>query len=419
MEELEKAIIVGVNINDEDFENSMQELKELAYACNIEVIDKITQNLDVINNALYVGTGKVDEIKESINRLDVDLVIFNDELSPSQLRNLQKSLDIPILDRTSLILEIFAKRAKSKEAKMQVEVARLKYMLPRLVGLHSNLGRQGGGAGISNKGSGEKKIELDKRKIEDEITRLNKELKEIEKERKIRRRQRENSGIPLVSLAGYTNAGKSTLMNAFIDKYVEDKKKKVLEKDMLFATLDTFVRKITLEDNKTFLLSDTVGFISKLPHNLVKAFRSTLEEIIEADLIIQVIDYSDKNYKKHIEVTNNTLKEIGVTDIPVIYVFNKSDLVLDKIPVIEGNNIYMSALRKEGLNELVKLIKSKVMNEYILTKFLIPYDKGSIISYLKENSTILNIEYSEEGTIIELECKESDYNKYKEYIIKA
>ena len=419
MEELQKAIIVGVNINDEDFENSMQELKELAYACSIEVIDKITQNLDVVNNALYVGTGKVDEIKESINRLDVDLVIFNDELSPSQLRNLQKSLDIPILDRTSLILEIFAKRAKSKEAKMQVEVARLKYMLPRLVGLHSNLGRQGGGAGISNKGSGEKKIELDKRKIEDEITRLNKELKEIEKERKIRRRQRENSGIPLVSLAGYTNAGKSTLMNAFIDRYVEDKSKKVLEKDMLFATLDTFVRKITLEDNKTFLLSDTVGFISKLPHNLIKAFRSTLEEIIEADLIIQVIDYSDKNYKKHIEVTNNTLKEIGVTDIPVVYVFNKSDLVLDKIPVVEENYIYMSALRKEGLNELVKLIKSKVMNEYILTKFLIPYDKGSIISYLKENSTILNIEYSEKGTIIELECKESDYNKYKEYIIKA
>ena len=192
---------------------------------------------------------------------------------------------------------------------------------------------------------------------------------------------------------------------------------KVMTMLLICEALDS--GKITLEDNKTFLLSDTVGFISKLPHNLVKAFRSTLEEIIEADLIIQVIDYSDKNYKKHIEVTNNTLKEIGVTDIPVIYVFNKSDLVLDKIPVIEENNIYMSALRKEGLNELVKLIKSKVMNEYILTKFLIPYDKGSIISYLKENSTILNIEYSEEGTIIELECKESDYNKYKEYIIKA
>lgn len=419
MEDKEKAIIVGVNINDDDFENSMVELKELAYACNIEVLGKITQNLDVINNALYVGTGKVDEIKELAIELGATLVIFNDELTPSQLRNLQKIIDLPILDRTSLILEIFAIRAKSKEAKLQVEIAKLKYMLPRLVGLHSSLGRQGGGSSLSNKGSGEKKLELDRRRIEDEISRLNKELKEIEKERKIRRRQRENSGIPLVSLAGYTNAGKSTLMNAFIDKYVEDKSKKVEEKDMLFATLDTFVRKITLEDNKTFLLSDTVGFISKLPHNLIKAFRSTLEEIVESDLIIQVVDYSDENYIKHIEVTNETLKQIGVVDIPIIYVFNKSDLVTSKIPFVQDDKIYMSALRKVGIEELVKMIKEKVMNKYILTKFLIPYNEGAIITYLKDNATILNIDYDENGTIIELECKESDYNKYNKYIIKA
>jgi len=418
MEEREKAIIVGVNIDDENFGNSMIELKELALACDIEVLDKITQNLDVPINSLYVGTGKAEEIKEKVQELDADLVIFNDELSPSQLKNLQKVLGTPILDRTSLILEIFARRAKTKEAKLQVEVAKLKYMLPRLVGLHSSLGRQGGGSGLSNKGSGEKKLELDRRKIEDEIAKLNKELKEIEKERKVRRKLRENSGIPLVSLAGYTNAGKSTLMNAFIDVYLKDEEKKVEEKNMLFATLDTSVRKITLEDNKSFLLSDTVGFISKLPHNLVKAFRSTLEEIVEADLIIHVVDYADENYMEHMKVTKNTLEEIGAADIPVIYVYNKSDLIIGKIPVVEDDKIYMSAYRKSGIKELTDMIKSKVMNEYVKAKFLIPYDKGSIISYLKDNSTILNIDYNEEGTIVETECKEKDYNKYIEYLMK-
>jgi GTP-binding protein HflX len=418
MEEKQKAIIVGVNINDENFENSMIELKELTIACDIDVIYMITQNLNEVSTSLYVGTGKAEEIKSKVKELDANLVIFNDELSSSQLRNLGKILDVDLLDRTSLILEIFARRAKSKEAKLQVKVAKLKYMLPRLVGLHNSLGRQGGGSSLSNKGSGEKKIELDRRKIEDEITRLNKELKEIEKERDIQRRKRKNSGIPLVSLAGYTNAGKSTLMNAFIDKYTNDDDKKVEEKNMLFATLDTSVRKITLSDNKTFLLSDTVGFISKLPHNLVKAFRSTLEEIVKADLIIQVIDYSDKNYKRQIEVTNSTLKDIGAADIPIIYVYNKSDLVLDSIPMIQDDNIYISALKRQGIDELVKMIKSKVMSDYILTKFLIPYNEGSILSYLKSNSTILSLDYNEKGTIIEVECKECDYNKYIEYVFE-
>lgn len=417
MEEKEKAILVGVNINDDDFENSMTELKELAYACDIDVVGKITQNLNEVNRALYVGTGKVQEIKELANDLDADVIIFNDELLPSQLRNLQKELNIPILDRTSLILEIFARRARSKEAKLQVEVARLKYMLPRLVGLHSSLGRQGGGSGISNKGTGEKKLELDRRKIEDEITRLNRELKQIELDRSIRRRKREDSKIPLVSLAGYTNAGKSTLMNAFIDKYIQDETKKVEEKDMLFATLDTSVRNITLEDNKQFLLSDTVGFISKLPHNLVKAFRSTLEEIIYSDLIIHVIDFSDKNYLKHIEVTDKTLKELGLLDTPIIYVYNKSDLVDMKIPQIKENEIYMSASNGIGLEELTNMIKQYVMNDYMKAKFLIPFNDGSIITYLKNNSTVLNIGYNDKGTIIEVECKNSDYNKYKEYLI--
>ena len=415
MEEKEKVLIVGVNINNDDFESSMIELKELALACEFEVVGKVIQNLNEINRALYVGTGKVEEIKEYANNLNVDIVIFNDELLPSQLRNLQKYLNIPILDRTSLILEIFARRAKTTEAKIQVEIAKLKYMLPRLVGLHSSLGRQGGGSRISNKGTGEKKLELDRRKIENEINNLNKELKEIELERSIRRRKRENSKLPLVSLAGYTNAGKSTLMNSFLDKYSGSENKKVEEKDMLFATLDTSVRKITLEDNKTFLLSDTVGFISKLPHNLVKAFRSTLEEIIHSDLILHVVDYSDKDYLKHIEVTNNTLKQIGAVNIPIIYVFNKCDLMDVKIPQIKDDYVYISASKKIGIEELVEVIKEKVMNDYVKTKLLIPYNEGSIITYFKNNATIYSINHNENGTIIEVECNINDYNKYKKY----
>lgn len=415
MEEKEKAILVGVNINDKDFDNSMIELKELAKACEIDVVYSITQNLNEINRTFYVGTGKIDEIKEKVYEEKADLVIFNDELLPSQLKNLQSRLNIPILDRTSLILEIFARRAKTKEAKIQVEIAKLKYMLPRLVGLHSSLGRQGGGSGLSNKGSGEKKLELDRRKIEEEITTLSKELKQIELERSIRRRKRENSKMPLVALAGYTNAGKSTLMNALLEKYGADDTKKVEEKDMLFATLDTSVRKITLEDNKQFLLSDTVGFISKLPHNLIRAFRSTLEEIVYSDLILQVVDYSDPNYKNHIEVTNNALSQIGAENTPIVYVYNKCDLVNIKIPKIEENCVYISAGKKIGLDELIELIKKNVMSNYVKTKLFIPFSDSDVITYFKNNATIHDISYNEEGTIIEVECKTSDYNKYKKY----
>ena len=309
MEEIEKALLVAVNVNNQKyFLNSVEELRNLTYACNMDVLDVVVQNLENVNNATYIGTGKVKEIKEQAKDLKADLIIFNNELSPSQLRNLQKDLSLPILDRTGLILQIFSKRAQTKEAKLQVEVAKLQYMLPRLVGLHSSLGRQGSGAGLSNKGSGEKKLELDRRRIEDKITELNKELKNIESERDVQRKQRKKKGIPLVSLAGYTNAGKSTLMNALVDIYKNDESKKVEEKNMLFATLDTSVRNITLPDKKEFLLSDTVGFISELPHSLVKAFRSTLEEIKQADLILEVVDFADENYKQHIEVTNKTLK---------------------------------------------------------------------------------------------------------------
>lgn len=416
MEEIEKALLVAVNVNNQKyFLNSVEELRNLTYACNMDVLDVAIQNLESVNNATYIGTGKVKEIKEQAKYLKADLIIFNNELSPSQLRNLQKELSLPILDRTGLILQIFSKRAQTKEAKLQVEVAKLQYMLPRLVGLHSSLGRQGSGAGLSNKGSGEKKLELDRRRIEDKITELNKELKNIENERDVQRKQRKKKGIPLVSLAGYTNAGKSTLMNALVDIYKNDESKKVEEKNMLFATLDTSVRNITLPDKKEFLLSDTVGFISELPHSLVKAFRSTLEEIKQADLILEVVDFADENYKQHIEVTNKTLKELGADKIPLVYVYNKSDLVLEKLPKIEENAIYMSASNKIGIEELINIIKSRIFSNFIKTKLLIPYNRSDIVAYFNSNSNVVRTEYINEGTLLFVECKIEDYNRYKEF----
>lgn len=416
MEEIEKALLVAVNVNNQKyFLNSVEELRNLTYACNMDVLDVVVQNLENVNNATYIGTGKVKEIKEQAKDLKADLIIFNNELSPSQLRNLQKDLSLPILDRTGLILQIFSKRAQTKEAKLQVEVAKLQYMLPRLVGLHSSLGRQGSGAGLSNKGSGEKKLELDRRRIEDKITELNKELKNIENERDVQRKQRKKKGIPLVSLAGYTNAGKSTLMNTLVDIYKNDESKKVEEKNMLFATLDTSVRNITLPDKKEFLLSDTVGFISELPHSLVKAFRSTLEEIKQADLILEVVDFADENYKQHIEVTNKTLKELGADKIPLVYVYNKSDLVLEKLPKIEENAIYMSASNKIGIEELINIIKSKIFSNFIKTKLLIPYNRSDIVAYFNSNSNVVRTEYINEGTLLFVECKIEDYNRYKEF----
>ena len=419
MEEKERALLVGVNINDDEyFFKEVNELRELAKACNMEPVELVVQNLSCINSAFYVGVGKLDEIKDKIKELDIDIVIFNNELTPSQLKNIEQKLDIAVLDKTALILEIFNIRAKTKEAKLQVEVARLKYMLPRLVGLHKALGRQGGGSGLSNKGSGEKKIELDRRIIEARISKLNKELEQISKTRETQSKQREKSSIPLVSMVGYTNAGKSTLLNDFVELSGEDEDKKVFEEDMLFATLETSVRKIKLKDNKEFLLSDTVGFIKSLPHELIKAFRSTLEEVKHADLLLHVIDFSDDDYEENIRVTENTLKIIGAQDIPVIYVYNKSELKKEKFPVVSDNSIYISAKNKIGIYELLELINKTIFKEYKSCCMLIPYDKGNILSFFNEMYNIKNTDYLEEGTKIEFDCSLKDYDKYKEYLIE-
>lgn len=415
----EKALLVGVNVDyQQNFSKLMDELENLALACNIEVVGRQTQNLIEINKPLYLGKGKAEEIAVIAKELNVDVVIFNNELSHTQLRNLQKIIDCPILDRTSLILDIFSRRARTKEAKLQVEVARLEYMLPRLVGLHSSLGRQGGGAGLSNKGSGEKKLELDRRRIEDKLTDLKRELEELAKDREIQRKKREESDIPLVSLVGYTNAGKSSLMNYMIDRFVKDDDKKVLEEDMLFATLETSVRKIELEDNRKFLLSDTVGFISELPHDLVKAFRSTLEEIKNADLLLQVVDYSDPDFYNQMQVTKETLEKIGASDIPVIYVYNKSELMLDKLPLVDENEIYLSIKEEKGMDELLDMVIDKIFSSYKRCKMLIPFSDGSVVSYLNEHATVMETDYNEQGTILTVECRPAQYEKYKEYVIE-
>ena len=419
MEQKDKALLVGVNIGGQrNFNQLIEELESLAIACNIEVVGRETQNLDIVNKPFYLGKGKLEEIKEIVVSQDIDIVIFNNELSHTQLRNLQRILDCPILDRTSLILEIFSTRAKTREAKLQIEVAKLQYMLPRLVGLHESLGRQGGGSGLSNKGSGEKKLELDRRRIESKLTELKKELEELSMDRNIQRKQREESEIPLVSLVGYTNAGKSSFMNYMVDKFIKDDEKRVLEKDMLFATLETSVRKIELNDNRKLLLSDTVGFISELPHDLVKAFRSTLEEIKNADLLVEVIDYSNPNFAEHMAVTKETLEKLGASDIPIIHVFNKSELMLDKLPLVDENEIYLSIKEEKGLDELIDMIIDRIYKNYKLCKMLIPFDKGQIVNFLNENENVLNTEYTENGTLLEIECRDATYNKYEEYKVE-
>ena len=437
---MEKAFLVGVNLNDgEDYLLSLEELDALAQACDMEVVGIAEQTLPEVHKAYYIGTGKVDEVKEMAMDCGADVIIFDNSLSPMQLRNLQERLEKPVLDRSTLILDIFAGRARSREAKLQVEVARLQYMLPRLVGLHAALSRQGGGTGsLSNKGAGEKKLELDRRALERRLTQLRRELKEVGEERQTQRKRRAGSGMPRVALVGYTNAGKSTLLNAMLDLYGSDEtdveEKKVMEKDMLFATLDTTVRKIAPDNHHAFLLSDTVGFIHKLPHNLVEAFHSTLEEAKEASLLLQVVDYSDPHYKEQIAVTNQTLWELGADGIPMIYVYNKADLVSpDKIPGMAGaepeqvtaalpqvteNSIYLSAKERIGMEELIGLIEKKLAGGYLECTLLIPYTDGRVVSYLNENGVVSRTEYLEEGVKMWVNCRMEDYYFYQKYHVE-
>ncbi|PIC99713.1 GTPase HflX [Sporosarcina sp. P29] len=418
---IEKAVVVGVHEQkDLHFEYAMEELKNLAEAINVEVIGEVTQNLERKNPSTYIGKGKIGEIREVYEETGANLLIFNDELSPSQLRNLERDLECKIIDRTMLILDIFARRARNREAQMQVELAQLQYTLPRLVGLRASLSRQGGGTGggLQNKGAGETKLELDRRKIEDQIAKLRRELEHVSDQRETQRKQRVRSGIPVVSIVGYTNAGKSTLMNRLLQYTDVDESKEVSEKDMLFATLETAVRKIKLQDKKEFILTDTVGFVSKLPHHLVQAFRSTLEEAKNADLLLHVVDVSDEEHGHMMDVTNETLGDIGVKSIPTINIYNKSDLTEIAYPRTKDQSIWMSAGENKGIPELLTLIQQNLFRQYVTCKIMIPYDRGEIVAHLNENASIKDTAYEEEGTLMTVEMPESECERLQEFIMK-
>ncbi len=417
----ESAIVVGVEEqNDDHFEYEMEELENLADAVGVNIIGRVVQKLERKHPTSYIGKGKIEEVRRAAEETGANLIIFNDELSPSQLRNLERDIEVKIIDRTMLILDIFARRARTREARMQVELAELQYTLPRLVGLRASLSRQGGGTGggFQNKGAGETKLELDRRKIEEQISKLRRELETMKQHRSLQRKQRVKSGTPVVSIVGYTNAGKSTLMNRLLSMSEGDQAKTVYEQDMLFATLDTSVRNVTLPDHKSFILTDTVGFVSKLPHHLVKAFRSTLEEAREADLLLHTVDVSNAEYRHMIDVTNETLEAVGVEDVPVIYVYNKADLAEGiRYPRVQDDQVWLSAKTGEGVSELAEMIEEKVYEHYTTCKVLLPFERGDLVAYLNEHAHVKETDYEEEGTLLTVDLSERDRKKVESYII--
>ena len=418
---MEKALIVGVELNTSEYsiDYSLDELENLANSLDIMVVDRITQKLSSINARFYIGSGKVEEIKNYITACDIDTVIFDDELSPSQIRNLEKELNVKVIDRTLLILDIFAKRASTTEAILEVRLAKLKYMLPRLVGLNNYMSRQGGSAGVASKGSGEKQIELDRRKIAAEIIQIEEKLKKIKQDRTLQREKRQKTNIPIVSLVGYTNAGKSTTFNTILRHSKIKNEKAVMEKDMLFATLGTSVRNIKLPNNQEILLIDTVGFVSKLPTSLVNSFRSTLEEIINSSLIIHVVDISSPYYYNQIKVTKDVLKEIGVCDIKEIFVLNKFDKC-DEVPLfIEGESILYSNKTGYNVNELITKIQDELLDHSnTLLSLSIPLTDGKAISILEAQGIIKAKIYMQEEIYYQAYIPNTLISSIKKYIVE-
>ena len=414
----EKAILVG-----SDTKESLEELRDLTEACDIPVLKTVFQSRNKVDAAYFIGRGKVLEIAAMRQVERANVIIFDDELSGSQVRNLEAALGAKVIDRTTLILEIFATRAKSKEAKIQVELAQLKYRLSRLQGLGTILSRTGGG--IGTRGPGEKKLETDRRHIMETVYDLKDELKKIKKTRDVQREKRNKENIPKVSLVGYTNAGKSTLRNVLCDIAAnkENKiKEKVFEANMLFATLDTTTRALTLSKKGVITLTDTVGFVRKLPHDLVEAFKSTLEEVIFSDLLCHVIDSSSDASVEQYEAVNEVLKELGVINKETILVLNKIDQATEeqiaKIKEAIGDNevIEISAREKINLDELLNLVEEKLPYNYRKVEYLIPYEKGDIQSFLHRNARILEEEYKDDGTYMVAEVDDEVFNKTKEYV---
>ena len=411
---IERVITVGTDIGayPNSLETSMKELDELCYADGAEVIGQMTQNLEKFNPKYLIGKGKVKEIKEMAENLEADAIVFNDELTGIQLRNLEDTIKKKVVDRTNLILDIFALRASTYEGKLQVELAQLEYQLPRLLGI-KGWSRTGGG--IGTRGPGEQIIETDRRRLLREIDKIKEKLNKAKKTRDTTRSKRMNSKIPTVSLVGYTNAGKSTILN----RIKEDDSKEVFVKDMLFATLDPNSRKARLLSGREFIISDTVGFVSKLPTKLIEAFKSTFEEIKYSDLIVHVIDASSKDLEIAYDTTMNILQEIGIKDKKILTVFNKSDKIdlnSTTIPLkIKSQKIYISAKNDPDMNKLLKAIEENLPEQYIYTKLNFPYDDTDILYKLIERFDLKPI-YKENFIEIELSLSKKEYNKLKRYV---
>lgn len=415
-----RAFLAGVNVNEPNFEYYMTELNELAQANNFEVVGQASQNAESIVAGTYFGKGKVNEIKHLAQGLGAKILIINDELTPTQIRNLESMTKLKVLDRTELILEIFSNRAKTRQAKLQVQLARLQYELPRLHPSENNLDQQrgsgGNNGGFANRGAGETKLELNRRTIGKKISAIKKELKEITKQEKIKSIRRNHSALPKVALVGYTNAGKSTTMNNLLATFTENfKNKQVFEKNMLFATLDTSVRRIDLSDESSFILSDTVGFISKLPHNLIESFKATLQEAKDADLLVNIVDSSDANMVQMINTTKKVLSELGITNVPMITAYNKADLTARSFPQIEGDDILYSAKDAKSIKLLANLITNCIFANYEKIDLVLPLNAGKEISYLHDHGQVSKEDYQDDGIHVTVRLNPKDKRRFQKY----
>lgn len=405
----DRVVLIGASLgdgslNDTD-EASMKELAELVKTADGEVVGEVVQNIKTVDPSTFIGSGKVEEIKEFIDANDVNMAVFDTELSGSITKNLENQLGVTVIDRSRLILDIFAMRAKSKEGKCQVELAQLKYILPRLSGIGQSLSRLGGG--IGTRGPGETKLESDRRHIRRKIEHLSDELKEIEKHRTNLRKKRTGESIPIIALVGYTNVGKSSLLNLLTesnDAYVENK---------LFATLDPLMRKIKLNDKTEVLICDTVGFIRKLPHHLVEAFKSTLEETKYADLILHLVDASNDEIEKSVDVVNSLIKDLNENNKPVLTIFNKCDIKKPPLYLQDMNSVNISVKNKTNIDGLISKIEEILFSSKHTIKVLIPFSNGSLIGIIYKNATVISEETLENGFYLNIVCDEEIYNKVK------
>lgn len=388
---LTRAILIGADTGEYDAESSMDELSELAKTAGAEELARVLQKREAYEPATVIGEGKLAEVKELCGSIGAELLIFDCELTASQIRNVEDETDVRVIDRTMLILDIFAGRAVSREGKLQVELAQLKYRLPRLMGIGASLSRLGGG--IGTRGPGETQLETDRRHIRRRIDKLSAELKELEERRGYARDRRKKDSVQVGAIVGYTNAGKSTLLNLLTGA-------DVLAEDKLFATLDPTSRAIELPDGRSLLLVDTVGLIRRLPHHLVEAFKSTLEEAACADIIIHVCDVSDPEAAEKADVTLKTLADLGAAEIPVVTVLNKCDLLTENIPE-DDSTVKISAKKAQGIDRLLKVVAANLPETAKRMKLLLPYDKAGFTAKLRENGKVFTEEYTETGVLVD------------------